>query len=107
MEPNPNPDPNPNPAPTPTPTPEQVVGIGGKDIAEGLPKLTLAVVWQLMRADVLQFLESLGFDEKDILKWANRKAIEARRPDLQISGFRDKSIRNGLFLNAVLGAVDP
>ena len=56
-----------------------MVGIGGKDIAEGLPKLTLAVVWQLMRADVLQFLESLGFDEKDILKWANRKAIEARR----------------------------
>jgi len=33
-----------------------VVGIGGKDIAEGLPKLTLAVVWQLMRADVLQVL---------------------------------------------------
>lgn len=24
----------------------KVVGIGGKDIAEGLPKLTLAVVWQ-------------------------------------------------------------
>lgn len=49
-----------------------------------LTKLMLAVAWQLMRADVLQFLESLGFDEKDILKWANRKAIEARRPELQI-----------------------
>ena len=32
---------------------------------------------------------------------------QARRPDLQISGFRDKSIRNGLFLNAVLGVVAP
>ena len=32
----------------------QVVGIDGKDIAEGTPKLTLAIVWQLMRADVLQ-----------------------------------------------------
>ena len=64
------------------------MGIGGKDIAEGMPKLTLAIVWQLMRADVLQFLESRGFDEKDIHKWANRKAIEAGRADLQISGFR-------------------
>ena len=81
-----------------------MVGIGGKDIAEGMPKLTLAIVWQLMRADVLQFLESLGFDEKDIHKWANRKAIEAGRVDLQISGFRDPHLRNGLFLNAVLGA---
>ena len=35
----------------------KVVGIGGKDIAEGSPKLTLAVVWHLMRADVRQFLE--------------------------------------------------
>ena len=32
----------------------RAVGIGGKDLAEGNPKLTLAVVWQLMRADVLQ-----------------------------------------------------
>ena len=32
----------------------QAVGIGGKDLAEGNPKLTLAIIWQLMRADVLQ-----------------------------------------------------
>ena len=37
-----------------------MVGIGGKDIAEGLPKLTLAVVWQLMRADVLQVEGDVG-----------------------------------------------
>ena len=32
----------------------KVVGIQGKDVAEGQPKLTLAIWWQLMRKDVMQ-----------------------------------------------------
>ena len=40
------------------------MGIDGPDIADGNPKLTLAVIWQLMRASVLAFLSELGMDEQ-------------------------------------------
>ena len=36
-----------------------MVGIGGKDIADGKRKLILAVVWQLMRLHTLKFLREL------------------------------------------------
>ena len=51
----------------------KVVGIGGKDIADGCAKLTLALLWQLMRADVLKFLASIGMSEADIVRWANQR----------------------------------
>ena len=41
----------------------KVVGIGGKDIAEGVVKLTLAIVWQLMRRHALKYLSELELDE--------------------------------------------
>ena len=75
----------------------RAVGIGGKDLAEGHPKLTLAVVWQLMRADVLQFLATLDMNEKDILKWANRR-VRGTGSLLQISSFKDLTLRNGVFI---------
>ena len=51
----------------------KVVGIGGKDIADGSTKLTLAILWQLMRADVMKFLSSMGMTERDIVRWANQR----------------------------------
>ena len=55
-----------------------IVGIGGSDILEGQPTLTLAVVWQLMRAYTLALLSRLNTDsspivESEIISWANTR----------------------------------
>ena len=53
-----------------------LVGIAGSDIAEGNKNLTLAVVWQLMRAYTLSVLQRLAGSDKpisedEIIDWAN------------------------------------
>jgi plastin-3 len=58
-----------------------LVGIAGQDLSEGNPTLTLALVWQLMRAYTLSILSQLAEDrgmsggivEKEIVEWANNK----------------------------------
>ena len=58
-----------------------LVGIAGQDIFDGNPTLTLALVWQLMRAYTLSILTSLtnsdgvgkGVVEKEIVEWVNQK----------------------------------
>lgn len=58
-----------------------LVGIAGQDLSEGNPTLTLALVWQLMRAYTLSILSQLAADrgmsggivEKEIVEWANKK----------------------------------
>ena len=64
-----------------------LVGIAGQDISEGNPTLTLALVWQLMRAYTLSILTQLtsnvsngGGDtggkaivEREIVEWVNNK----------------------------------
>lgn len=52
-----------------------LVGIGGSDITDNSRKLILALVWQLMRKQVLKLLkDDTGKEKKeaDVLKWANR-----------------------------------
>lgn len=60
-----------------------LVGIAGQDISEGNPTLTLALVWQLMRAYTLSILTQLAKDgenssgqaivESEIVDWVNKK----------------------------------
>lgn len=56
-----------------------LVGIAGQDISEGNQTLTLALVWQLMRAytlTVLSQLASAGQEtivESKIVEWVNEK----------------------------------
>ncbi len=58
-----------------------LVGIAGQDISEGNPTLTLALVWQLMRAYTLSILTQLAAKdgsahavvETEIVDWVNRK----------------------------------
>jgi plastin-3 len=60
-----------------------LVGIAGQDISEGNPTLTLALVWQLMRAYTLSILSSLASKdghgnghavvESEIVVWVNQK----------------------------------
>ena len=65
-----------------------LVGIAGQDISEGNPTLTLALVWQLMRAYTLSILTQLtnnvsngdngggsgkAIVEREIVEWVNNK----------------------------------
>ena len=56
-----------------------LVGIAGQDISEGNPTLTLALVWQLMRAYTLSILSKLASNESntivegEIVTWVNNK----------------------------------
>ena len=58
------------------------MGIDGNDIREGNKTLTLALVWQLMRAYTLSILKNLGDGhpvvEQEIIKWANEKVRRTR-----------------------------
>jgi len=87
-----------------------LVGVGGKDIADGNKKLTLALVWQLMRCNLLAFLASLrqqgsGSDD-EMIKWANER-VAAAGGGSKMRDFGDKSLANGLFLIDLLAAVEP
>ena len=61
-----------------------IVGIGGKDIYDGIKTLTLAVVWQLMRAYTISILQKISGSDKritdpQIVKFVNDK-VRLRGP---------------------------
>lgn len=82
------------------------VNIGGTDIFEGNKKIILAVMWQLMRANLLSMLKTLGngktVTEDDVLAWANEKV-----GDMKIDSFKDGSIKTGVFLCKLCAAIAP
>jgi len=89
----------------------KMTNIGGSDINQGNKKLLLGMTWQLMRYHMLKFLASLSkggkqITDKDILDWAN-KVVKESGKNTQISGFNDSSIKSGVFLCNLLGAVEP
>eukprot|EP00478_Filoreta_tenera_P002349 GABV01002426.1.p1 GENE.GABV01002426.1~~GABV01002426.1.p1 ORF type:complete len:128 (+),score=43.73 GABV01002426.1:291-674(+) len=70
-----------------------LVGVAGSDIEAGNKKLTLALVWQLMRYHIIKFLSSLSVGGKqvtdaDIIAWCNGKAASVPG-GRQISSFSD------------------
>jgi hypothetical protein len=78
-----------------------VVGIGGKDVADGTPKLVLALVWQLMRLHALQLLGQLGVDDAGVLEWANAK-VATLQPSLVIRSFSDEGLQSGIYMLKLL-----
>lgn len=55
-----------------------LIGVQGKDLYDGNQTLTLALVWQLMRAYTLAILSRMSDDGKqvvdeDIINWANQR----------------------------------
>jgi plastin-3 len=75
-----------------------LVGIDGKDIYDGNETLTLALVWQLMRAYTLSILQKLASNdtghpivEKEIVAWANEK-LKSCGKSSSITGFNDPTI---------------
>ncbi|GJM86656.1 hypothetical protein PR202_ga02535 [Eleusine coracana subsp. coracana] len=93
-----------------------LVNLAGNDIVQGNKKLIVALLWQLMRFNILQLLNKLRYHaqgsegkeitDADILKWANNK-VKASGRTSQMESFKDKSLSNGLFFLELLSAVQP
>lgn len=90
-----------------------LVGIAGKDISDGNSTLTLALVWQLMRAYTLSILTQLAggqdgkaIGEKEIVEWVNNKLKEAGK-ETSIRNFNDKSISKSTPIIDLIDAIKP
>ncbi|XP_036030867.1 plastin-3 isoform X3 [Onychomys torridus] len=87
-----------------------LVGIGGQDLNDGNPTLTLALVWQLMRRYTLNVLEDLGEGQKAnddiIVNWVNRTLSEAGK-STSIQSFKDKMISSSLAVVDLIDAIQP
>uniref|UniRef100_A0A1I8AP80 Ca2+-binding actin-bundling protein n=1 Tax=Steinernema glaseri TaxID=37863 RepID=A0A1I8AP80_9BILA len=84
----------------------------GKDIYDGSRTLTLALVWQLMRAYTLTVLaqctdsgDRLAVD-KEIVSWANEK-LKSSGKTSRIKSFQDSSISNARVVLDLIDAIKP
>ncbi|XP_045573751.1 plastin-3 [Salmo salar] len=87
-----------------------LVGIGGQDLNDGNPTLTLALVWQLMRRYTLNVLEDLGHGEAAnddlIISWVNRTLTGAGKSS-KISSFKDRGISSSLPVLDLIDSIQP
>ena len=91
-----------------------LVGVQGKDLSDGNRKLTLALIWQLMRSHLVSFLASLrsarggnhAASDAEIVSWANDAVAASGRPT-RIRDLADRSLADSLFLIDLLAAVEP
>lgn len=89
-----------------------LVGIEGKDIYDGNQTLTLALVWQLMRAYTLTVLaqctqtgDRLATD-REIINWVNEK-LESSGKQSRIKSFQDSSIADARPVLDLIDAIKP
>ena len=87
------------------------VGIGGQDIQAGSKKLTLAVVWQAMRAYVLGYLKRISkggreITEDNVVDWCNQKVRGAGKNG-KMESFKDKTLSDSRFIFDLLSACQP
>jgi len=93
-----------------------LVNLAGNDIVQGNKKLIVALLWQLMRFNILQLLNRLRshsqgsqgkqITDADILNWANNK-VKASGRTSRMESFKDKSLSSGVFFLELLSAVQP
>ncbi|KAK0421022.1 hypothetical protein QR680_015027 [Steinernema hermaphroditum] len=89
-----------------------LVGIQGKDIYDGNRTLTLALVWQLMRAYTLTILAQCSDSgdrlatDKEIVNWANEK-LRSSGKSSQVRSFQDSSISDARVLLDLIDAIKP
>ncbi|KAK8206488.1 fimbrin [Zalaria obscura] len=88
-----------------------LVGIQGADITDGQRTLTLGMVWQLMRRDIVRTLGDLAqrmgkreISDADMVAWANGMSKKGGRSSA-IRSFKDQSLGNGIFLLDVLNGM--
>jgi plastin-3 len=88
-----------------------LVGIAGQDISDGNPTLTLALVWQLMRAYTLSILTKLARSgnpivEKEIVQWVNKKLASADKKS-SIHSFQDPTVSDAKVVIDLIDAIKP
>ncbi|AAS54558.2 AGR069Cp [Eremothecium gossypii ATCC 10895] len=88
-----------------------LVGIEGSDIVDGNRLLTLGLVWQLMRRNIVNTMSSLASSGRDmsdaqILKWAQGQVAKGGKSS-RIMSFQDASLSNAHFLLDVLNGLAP
>ncbi|CAG0882715.1 unnamed protein product [Cyprideis torosa] len=88
-----------------------LVGIAGQDLNDGNPTLTLALIWQLMRAYTLSILARLTETgspvvEKEIIEWVNRKLKSANKSS-SIRSFQDGSVADGKVIIDLIDSIKP
>ncbi|KAK0054676.1 plastin-1 [Biomphalaria pfeifferi] len=86
-----------------------LVGVGGKDIHDGNQTLTLALVWQLMRAYTISVLSGLSAGtnnknaEKLILEWANNRLDKTAK----FTSFGDPNLADSIILIKLIEKIKP
>jgi len=86
-----------------------LVGIQGKDIYDANKTLTLAVVWQMMRAYTLSILNKLSgsgtrISDNEIIAWVNSKLSGA---GIRVNGFRDGGLSNSMPIAHLIEVIRP
>ncbi|BGP02551.1 Fimbrin [Rhodotorula toruloides] len=88
-----------------------IVGIQGADLVDGQRTLTLGLVWQMMRRNILSTMASLSkggreITDSDIVKWANEQVQKGGKRS-SMRGFKDPSLRDGKFFLDLLDSLKP
>ncbi|GIQ87482.1 hypothetical protein KIPB_009527, partial [Kipferlia bialata] len=84
----------------------KLINIDGQDIAKGNRKLTLGVIWQVMRYDILHFLTALGKSEKDVLTWVNATLAKAGHT-VSVRTFGEHITRDCTLYASLLKQIEP
>ncbi|CAG8626200.1 2429_t:CDS:10 [Acaulospora morrowiae] len=88
-----------------------LVNIQGADICDGTKTLTLGLVWQMMRMNIIKTLTSLSkggreVNDDDLIRWAN-DTVSRGGKSTKMRNFKDPSLRNGIFLIDLLNGIRP
>jgi plastin-1 len=88
-----------------------IVGIQGADIVDGSRTLTLGLVWQLMRMNIVKTLASLSkggkeVTDSDIVRWANETVKKGGKTSTMKS-FKDGNNKNAIFFLDLLDSLKP
>ena len=76
-----------------------------------MTKLIIAIVWQMMRYHIINFLTSMSgsatpLNESDVLKWANGKVAE-QSGLLPVTRLSDATLASGVYILTLIKAVAP
>ncbi|KAK4055360.1 fimbrin [Microbotryomycetes sp. JL221] len=88
-----------------------IVGIQGADLVDGQRTLTLGVVWQMMRRNILSTMASLSkngkeITDQEIVRWANDKVQQGGKRS-KMSSFKDPSLKSAHFFLDLLDSLKP
>ncbi|GAA6022654.1 hypothetical protein JCM10207_008568 [Rhodosporidiobolus poonsookiae] len=88
-----------------------IVGIQGADLVDGQRTLTLGLVWQMMRRNILSTMASLSkggreITDSDIVKWANGE-VQKKGKRSSMRSFKDPSLKDAKFFLDLLDALKP